>query len=263
VLSAARIARLVGVSQSTAVRLAASLGFSGFPELQAELQREVLGELDTAHRLERAVEEMPSHPAALLDCVLREDAAYILECVGLVSPKAFEDAVRAVADADRVFIIGLFQSAAPAHTLALGLRLIGVDVRLLGGVEADAGSDVIHAKPGDVLVAMSQARYPSRTVTVLDDARASGCRIIAITDHPTSPLATRADTVLVIHRSPPRLFQSLTSAVSLANALVTAVALAHPERSQEALRRAEEVWQRHQIFMPAGRNNQTTAARSG
>jgi DNA-binding MurR/RpiR family transcriptional regulator len=98
------------------------------------------------------------------------------------------------------------------------------------------------------VVAFSVARYPMATVVGLEEGRAAGAVTIAITDRPTSPLGTRADIVLVAGSGPLPFFQSLTAAVSVANALVTAVSVADPERSAATLERAEQVWDRRRTF---------------
>ena len=51
-LSAARIAELVDVNRSTVVRTAQSLGYEGFPDLQSDLQRQLLGRLTSQQRMQ-------------------------------------------------------------------------------------------------------------------------------------------------------------------------------------------------------------------
>ena len=51
-MTAARLGALVGVSESTVVRFAMELGFSGYPELQTALQNLVRSRLTSFQRME-------------------------------------------------------------------------------------------------------------------------------------------------------------------------------------------------------------------
>lgn len=195
--------------------------------------------IPTLRRLDQTAREVSSGPLGVLDHVLHEDMRHIDSTRRTMSAAAFEPAVRLLSEAGRVYVLGLFVSTAPAHILAMGLRLIGVDARAAGDARTDLADELLGSGPGSVVVGISVARYPTQTVRAFDEARTSGAATIAITDRPTSPLATRADVVLVVSSGPTPFFQSLTAAVSLVNALVTAVSLATPQRSEANLERAE------------------------
>lgn len=247
-LSAARIAGQLGVSPASVVRLAPAIGFDGFPELQRQLRGELLGERDTIRRLERAAAELPTHPTGVLGRALADDAALLHETLRILSPRAFEAAVQHLLEARRVYATGLFQSAACAHTLVLGLRLVGIDARLANGAESDVTADLVGLGKEDVVIAYGQIRYPRRVVEALDLARAVGARTIAVADTRLSPLARRADVLLLVSGGEPRFYRPLIAAVSVTGALVTAVALLNPEQSRRRLEEAERAWQHNSPF---------------
>ena len=69
-LTAGKLGNKVGVSESTVVRFANSLGYSGYPELQKELQEMLRARLTGTQRMELAG-ELPN--AKLFEKVLKTD----------------------------------------------------------------------------------------------------------------------------------------------------------------------------------------------
>ena len=55
-MTAAKLGDAVGVSESTVVRFAIELGFSGYPKLQKSLQELIKNKLTTVQRLKRSKE---------------------------------------------------------------------------------------------------------------------------------------------------------------------------------------------------------------
>ena len=79
---------------------------------------------------------------------------------------------------------------------------------------------------GDVLVAASFRSYTAEVVDAATLARKQGAKVIAITDHPVSPLARTADVTLEIGDDPTVQFRSLVAPLCVAQALVMAVGYA-------------------------------------
>jgi DNA-binding MurR/RpiR family transcriptional regulator len=89
------------------------------------------------------------------------------------------------------------------------------------------------AGPADLLIAISFPPYAADTLQVCDQVKKIGARRLAITDAFLSPIATDADVVLEVNDAKLLGFRSLTSAMSLAQALV--VGLAFSKRSKRRM----------------------------
>jgi DNA-binding MurR/RpiR family transcriptional regulator len=76
---------------------------------------------------------------------------------------------------------------------------------------------------GDVLVAASFRNYTPAVIEAADLARKQRARVIAITDHPVSPLARAAHVRLEIGDDPAVQFRTLVAALCAAQALVMQV----------------------------------------
>ena len=67
-LTAGRLGRAVGVSESTVVRFAMELGYDGYPSMQKELQELVLKRLTAVQRMEVAQDRLKNQD--VVDAVL-------------------------------------------------------------------------------------------------------------------------------------------------------------------------------------------------
>lgn len=74
--------------------------------------------------------------------------------------------------------------------------------------------------PDDLLIAISFHPYSEETIAVVNAARASGGRVLAISDSLVSPVAKPAEQVLQIREAEVRKFRSLSASMCLAQALV-------------------------------------------
>lgn len=243
VSSAARVAEELGTSTSTVVRFATSLGYAGYPDFQRSLQGELFRDISTVYRLQVTRGELADQSApAMITDALERDARYVLETGRLASPDEFQLCVDSINGARRVYVIGMWISHAPAYLLSIGLRFIGVDARLIGVGAGDVGDDLSDASEKDVIVAVSLHRYPTKAVAALDLAQRAHLRRIAITDDPIGSLGVRADHALYVKSGEDRFFQSVTAAVSMVNALITACAVAAQDRTQKVLADLEDNW---------------------
>jgi len=85
-------------------------------------------------------------------------------------------------------------------------------------------------------------------VSVAEYANERKVPSIAITDSVLSPIAQRGSIVLCARSELQSFTESLAAPVSLANALVTAVALSHRGRSLATLGRLEKEWGRAGLY---------------
>ena len=66
-----KLGSTVGVSESTVVRFATEIGYSGYPALQQAMQEMIRSKMTSTQRLERTSRNIPAH--RLLDEVLDQD----------------------------------------------------------------------------------------------------------------------------------------------------------------------------------------------
>ena len=103
-MTASRLGKTVGVSESTVVRFAVELGFDGYPTMQKAMQSMVVNRLTSVQRIEVTNDRLGKQD--VLSMVLQSDMEKLRQSAETVDRVAFEKAVNAVLDAKRVFILG-------------------------------------------------------------------------------------------------------------------------------------------------------------
>lgn len=104
-MTAAKLGETVGVSESTVVRFANALGYSGYPLLQKSLQELIKTKLTTVQRVEMSKEY--SSDFAILKKVLKADIENIKGTLDEINPSSFESVINQLLSAKKIYIVGL------------------------------------------------------------------------------------------------------------------------------------------------------------
>jgi DNA-binding MurR/RpiR family transcriptional regulator len=229
------LARAVGVSKSTVVRFAKSLGYKGFPEFRRDIQQEMRRKLRAADRMEETFAEL-GNDENIFAKLIKRDIQLLEETLRAASFPDFQKAVEIIWRARKVFLIGLNASMALAYLLHFRLVRVKKETHwmfLTGGTSLL--EQLAFIEPEDVLIAIDFLQVPREVQTALAHAKRVGAPILGITDFPTSPIARAADVCLYAKRGLHTTVNSLTPAFSLINALAIAVVWTKKADSIKAL----------------------------
>ncbi|MBN1829024.1 MAG: MurR/RpiR family transcriptional regulator [Deltaproteobacteria bacterium] len=247
-LTASALARRADVSEATVVRLAQSLGLKGYPEMQQMLREDLQNRLSTTARLEQTVQRVTDEKDVLLK-VLQEDIQNLSLTLQNMPVEMFQVAVGQIMKARNIYVIGLRGAHAPALILALYLRYLKKASRLLVPGYGDVWNTMHGITTDDLLIGISFPRYSRLTIEVVEYAHRQGAMVGSITDSVLSPLAEYSDWVLPAHCKLDSFIESFTASLSIANALVTAIGIQHPEETLKALRDREALWKEKGIYV--------------
>ena len=245
-MTAAKLGTSVGVSESTVVRFANQLGYSGYPELQKALQELIKNKLTTVQRIELS-NDFISHNNALKG-VLKSDIENIRVTLEKINHSAFDEAVNNIFKAKNIYIIGLRSSTALADFLGFYLNLILDNVKIVSYGMSDIFEQMLNLSDEDCVIGIGFPRYAMRTIEALTFAKSRKAAVIAITDSVLSPLATRADYTLVAESNMASFVDSLVAPLSVINALIIAVGLREKEKISKTFNDLENVWQEYQVY---------------
>ena len=236
-LSAARIAEQLGVSKSTVVRFASSVGYDGYPELRRALQDSLRRQLDPAERLD-AFTDRRVHESAIARS-FQTDMKDLAATERQLDVAGLNRVVDLIARARETYILGLRSSFSLAFTFHhhLGRMLRGV--RLVDPGRGDAIDQLAQLDEQDVLIGIGFPRYTRLTIELMSLAASRDIRVVAITDSPVSPLAEHATITLTASCSAEPFANSNVGALALINAIVSQAAVSSRERSLRALKRLE------------------------
>ena len=246
-MTAAKLGREVGVSESTVVRFVLEFGFEGYPEFQKALQELIRAKLTSVQRVE--VTDNLIGNSSVLDKVLISDIDKIKNTLEGIDRNAFDDAVTQITSAKNIYILGMKASSYLAGFLNHSLRMIFDNVRL---IQTTSGSEtfeqMMNVGEGDVVIAVSFPRYSKSDIRGATYAKRAGADIIAITDSESSPLAESATQLLVAQSDMASFADSLVAPMSVINALIVAVARECNDLHSDRLHRLEEVWDEYNVY---------------
>ena len=246
-MTASRLGKRVGVSESTVVRFAAELGYDGYPYMQKSLQKMIRNRLTSVQRIEVTNDRIGDQD--LLSMVLQSDIEKIRLTLEELDRDSFEHAVDAIVSARKIYIIGVRSSASIATFLTFYFNLIFDNVV---EVSANTASEVferlLRVGEGDVVIGVSFPRYSSRTVQAMSFARDRGATTVAITDSEASPLAPICTYTLKARSDMASFVDSLVAPLSLVNALLVAVSRKKNDDLAHTFQILEGIWDEYGVY---------------
>lgn len=249
-MTASRLGQKTEVSESTVVRFATVLGFSGYPEMRRALQEMIRNRLTSVQRIEVAKTVIGTKNT--LATILNSDMEKIMLTQSSVDGAKFDEAVDMILNAKHIYVLGMRTSYALAMFMGFYFDMMFDNVRVLyENVSGEIFEQLVRIEPGDVLIGISFPRYSKRTVKAVRYAKTRGASVIAITDTDTSPIARIADTCLLAKSDMVSFVDSLVAPLSLINALIVAVGTRTNEQLSNTFAALEQMWDAYEVYEKA------------
>jgi len=246
-MTANKLGRTVDVSESTVVRFAAELGYDGYPAMQKALQEMIRNKLTAVQRIEVSNDRLGKHD--VLPVVLQSDAENIRLTLEGVDRASFDQAVRAILSARKIYILGVRSAFSLASFLGFYFNMMFEDVAVVHtNSSSELFEQILRIGEGDVLIGISFPRYSKRTVKAMRYAKDQGATVIAITDSAEAPPARIADHALMAKSDMASFVDSLVAPLSLVNALIVAVSREKGEELAGTFGKLEQIWDEYEVY---------------
>ncbi|NLJ58792.1 MAG: MurR/RpiR family transcriptional regulator [Tissierellia bacterium] len=247
-MTAAKIGEMVDVSESTVVRFATTLGYSGYPELQKALQVLIKNKLTTVQRI-GLNEDVDKDKVKLHKKILKNEMnnmRYLFEHFDI---EALDKATELILDANRVFVLGLRTSSTLSNYLGFYLDVILDDVKVLNNSGVNSlYEEIIRIKEDDLLIVISYPRYSKTTIEATKFVKEHKAKIVAITDTEASPVHSLADASLFAKSNIVSFVDSLVVPLAIINNLIINISLREKEVIVEYYNTLEKLWDSHSIY---------------
>ena len=246
-LTAAKMGETVGVSESTVVRFAMSLGYKGYPEFQKALEELVRNKLNSVQRMEVTYGRISQ--SKILETVLQSDADKIKTTLEKIDHNAFELAVNTIIEARNIYVVGIRSCAPMASFLSFYLNLMFDNVRLL---QTNSSSEIfeqmVRIDERDVIIGISFPRYSMRTLKALEFANNRSAQVVTITDSVHSPMTLYSSCNLIADSDMASIVDSLVAPLSVINALIVALCMKKQKEVAKTLTMLEDIWDEYQVY---------------
>ncbi|MBO5883110.1 MAG: MurR/RpiR family transcriptional regulator [Clostridia bacterium] len=246
-MTAAKLGSHVNVSESTVVRFAIELGFDGYPDFQHALQEIVRTKLTSFQRME--VSNNLIGDSDVLTKVLLADSDKIKRTLDEIDRDTFNEAIDKIIASKNVYIMGVRSCSFLAGFLNYNLRMMFDNIKF---VQTTSGSEMFEQLMGmnenDTVIAISFPRYSKSVINAVDYASHSGADIIAITDSAMSPIASKANQLLIAKSDMASFVDSLAAPLSIINAIIVELSRRKHDELTDRLKRLEEIWDEYDVY---------------
>lgn len=247
-MTASKLGKTVGISESTVVRFAYALDYEGYPEFQEALAEWVKDKLNSVQKI--GAKYGKSTQSEILTSVLNADIEKIDDTIDHVDPQAFEAAVDIILNAKHVYLIGLRSCKPLAEFLHFYLNMIRSDVILLDSTStSEIFEQMLRIDEKDAIIGISFPRYSMRTLKAMEMATDRNAKVVTITDTIHSPMCLYSSCNLMARSDMVSIVDSLVAPLSLINALVVALCLKRPNEVKKNLETLEYVWDNYQVYL--------------
>ncbi len=246
-MTASKLGKTVGVSESTVVRFATELGYSGYPKLQKAMQEMIRDKLTSVQRIDVTTNRIGDDD--VLESIMNQDIDKIRRTLEETSHKDFDASVKSIVKARRIYIFGVRSTASLAQFLGYYFGLIFDNVRVITDTsKTHTYEQLFRISEQDVMIGISFPRYSTMAVESMSLARERGANVIAITDSMVSPLVSAANHVLIARSDMASVVDSLVAPLSLINALIVATVLEKKDEVTDTFKELELVWNHQGVY---------------
>ncbi len=246
-MTAGRLGRFAGVSESTVVRFAYELGYDGYSGFQHAVQELVRSRLTPNQRIEYTKNLL--NKKDLLENVMVSDINKIRTTFETLNKAHFYEAVDSILKAKTIYVMGARSSETLAQLLSYNLALITDNVKHVKAMSnAEIFEQMFTIDKDDVLIAFSFPRYSSKMVSAVNFASQNEATVIAFTDAPTSPIAEYSDYLLLAQSDMASFMDSFVAPMSLINAMMILITQKKEAEIRKRFDRLEKVWDQYGVY---------------
>ena len=246
-MTASKLGRFVGVSESTVVRFANELGYDGYSDFQKAVQELVRAKLTPNQRIEITKQRIGR--GSILENVADSDISKIRSTFDKLDKDTFYNSCEAILAAKRIYVMGARSSEPLAMILKYNLSLIFDNVILVAPKStAEVFEQMFSIGENDLLVAFSFPRYSSKMVNAVRFARQNKAKVIVFTDSHNSPLAEHASYLLTAQSDMASFMDSLVAPISIINAIIVEITARREGRIRDRFDRLEKIWDEYHVY---------------
>ena len=246
-LTASKLGELVGVSESTVVRFATEIGYSGYPELQKAMQEMIKDKLTSVQRIDVTAAKIDKDD--VLESVLNQDIRKIRHTIEETSREDFKRAVDAIINAENIYIYAARSASALANFLGYYFGLIFDNVHIITTASRSGVYEgLFRISDKDALIGISFPRYSTVAVNAMSFAHSRGASTISITDNMLSPLVPHSSSVLIARSDMASFAYSLVAPLSLINSIIVALSSINSEQVSNKFMKLESIWDEYDVY---------------
>ncbi|MFJ7729135.1 MurR/RpiR family transcriptional regulator [Neobacillus sp. NPDC097160] len=246
--TAAMIGRKVEVSETTVIRLSYALGFNGFSEMQHIIQQQILtNSLNPFGADSKNVHQDEGHSSPFSE-ILEKEILSQRQTFRQLNEKELWKVVEVLMKAERIFILGMGASYAPAYWFSFQLHTLRDQITLCP-TTGDIYERLVDLNENSVLFVISFPRYSKDALKIAESAKKQGVPLICVTDRLLSPVGRIADFTLTTEENSESMAHSITPAISLLDFIIAGITVKDRERIQARQQKLESLYTNYGVYV--------------
>jgi DNA-binding MurR/RpiR family transcriptional regulator len=218
-LTAEELARRASTSSSTVVRFSQALGFEGYPELQQAAIEEYRNGIATSASAKSGGGALFSFDHSELEGSLGADHANLEETARNLTREQVDGAVVALAEAQRVVVVGVDQMAFFASYLRHTLSLLDIRAEIVASTGGESLQRLGRIDDETLVIVLSSGRAHPLLLRAMKLALHRRAKTLAISDASMSEVGEHAELTLYYSSNSPSFARSNTALMALVQAL--------------------------------------------
>jgi DNA-binding MurR/RpiR family transcriptional regulator len=214
-LTAEELARRASTSSSTVVRFSQALGFEGYPELQQAAIEEYRATIGKS----AAGAALFSFDHSEMEGSLSSDYSNLEETARKLTPDQVDASVAALAEAQRIVIVGVDQMAFFASYLRHTLSLLDIRAEIVASTGGESLQRLGRIDENTLVITLSAGRAHPLLLRAMKLALHRGARTLAISDATMSEVGEHAEMTLYFSSNSPSFTRSHTALMALVQGL--------------------------------------------
>ncbi|WP_227269357.1 MurR/RpiR family transcriptional regulator [Roseobacter weihaiensis] len=236
------------VSVPTVARMVQKLGYTSYPDFQADL-REELGAIGKGPIAKQETWAGAAPSEHILNRFTDAVIDNIRNTLAHIDPVSFDEACRMVADQERhLYIVGGRITHTLAEYLFLHMQVIRPNLTHVQSTSNTWPHYLLNAREKDVFVIFDVRRYENNTLKLAEMARARGAEIILFTDQWHSPVHQLASVSFTSRIIVPSAWDSAATTMLLLESLISAVQTLTWDETKDRLQELEEMFDSTKLF---------------
>ena len=240
------IADELKVSKAQLVRVAQMLGFTGYAELKACMQKTILEQINPAALLARAVNSNDSFP----ESVFKAEHANLDDTMAQMSPNDTERFNELIKGANNIYCIGWGISSLVMELMQIHLTVMGCRAILCRRGGLSLWEQVRGVRKGDVVIVCELPSYAVEVTESVEIAHRNGAKVITLTDSAAAPVCRFADLQLNVSANSPTFGSSIIGPIFLTHVLTSALAVSLGAAAKRSFEEQANFLHDERIFHP-------------
>ncbi|KAB2334432.1 MurR/RpiR family transcriptional regulator [Cytobacillus depressus] len=245
--TAYQIGRKAEVSETTVIRFSFVLGFEGFSEMQAIIQKQHLQQNKT-DLSDEAISHESNDEKDTFTKVIENEVLILRHLLNPINVQDIWKAVDALIEADQILIAGHGISYVAANWFSHMLGSIRGNVSLCSPA-GDFFEKFCNLTDKSAVVVFSFPRYAKDMLKIAECTKEQGISLISVTDRLLSPVGRISDITLTTEENVEIGTNSIASVISLLDLVIAGIYEKDQKRIQIHQQRLEKLYSNYEVFV--------------